>query len=85
MHAAEFAIKFASELNAELYAVTVVDTETLYRLTKMRLFVEEEKEEFEMDLERTASKNLNYIKEQGKSHKLDIKTFLLKGCIHKIV
>ena len=85
MHAAEFAIKLASELDTELYAVTVVDTETLNRLTKMRLFVEEEKEEFELDLERTATKNLNYIKQQGKSKKVDVKTFLLKGSIHRTV
>lgn len=85
IHAAEFAVNFADTQDADLYVVTVVDTDTINRLMKIKIFIEEEKEEFEIDLERTAKKNLNYIKEMAESKKVDVKTFLLKGNIHKMV
>jgi nucleotide-binding universal stress UspA family protein len=85
IHAAEFAVNYADTQDADLYVVTVVDTDTINRLMKIKIFIEEEKEEFELDLERTAKKNLNYIKEMAESKKVDVKTFLLKGNIHKMV
>jgi nucleotide-binding universal stress UspA family protein len=85
IHAAEFAVNYADTQDADLYVVTVVDTDTINRLMKIKIFIEEEKEEFELDLERTAKKNLNYIKEMAESKKVDVKSFLLKGNIHKMV
>ena len=56
--AARRAVDLAARLNARIVAVTVVDTETLGRLLKGKILVQEEMEEFERDLAASSERYL---------------------------
>jgi nucleotide-binding universal stress UspA family protein len=61
--AAQYAIVLAKTLDAELYALYVVDTRALAELVKSHIFVDSEQEEYRRDLEGDASRYLNHVRE----------------------
>jgi len=83
--ASRFAVQLGAQLGTSITAVYVVDTATMDYLLQTRIFVSEEREEFEQDLERTGQRYLEYVTTIAANHGLTIETQLLKGSIHQTI
>lgn len=83
--AAQFAVRLAHQTGAALDAIYVVDTATIGYLMQMRIFVAEESQDCEKDLERTGARCLEYVKALGLKHSLEVKTHLRKGPVAETV
>ena len=83
--AAEHAVRLAKQLRCKATALAVVDTELLNRLLKSRIFVEEEKQEYERDLERSSLTHLEHAARQAAKQGVKFETLLLKGSMHRTV
>lgn len=83
--AARFAVQLGAQLGTRITAAYVVDTATMDYLLQTRIFVSEEREEFEKDLERTGQRYLDYVTTIARNHGLSIETSLIKGSIHKTI
>ncbi len=79
MAAARFAMDLAKQLQSHVTAVYVVDTATMDYLTQMRIFVAEERAEFEADIERTGQRYLEYVSTIGRKQGVETKTLLRKS------
>lgn len=85
LEASDFAVNFARQTGCELLATFVVDTATLDYLQQMRIFLSEEREELERDLERKGRRYLDAVQELGQKHKLHIATHICHGRFHQTV
>ncbi len=85
MQATEFAIKFARQTGCELVAAYIVDTATLDYLLQMHIFVEDEREELEHDLENKGRRYLASVEAQGKEAGVLIKSHLCSGRFHQSI
>ncbi|NLF18865.1 MAG: universal stress protein [Lentisphaerae bacterium] len=85
MAAARFAMDLAKQLQSHVTAVYVVDTATMDYLTQMRIFVAEERAEFEADIERTGQRYLEYVSTIGRKQGVETKTLLRKGRFHTVI
>jgi nucleotide-binding universal stress UspA family protein len=83
--AARYAVTLATQLGSRLTAVYIVDTATMDFLTQTRIFVAEERDEFEHDLERTGQRYLEYVKTLAGKAGLGVDTVLGKGSLHRTV
>ncbi|NMA43098.1 MAG: universal stress protein [Oligosphaeraceae bacterium] len=83
LEAADFAVNFARQTGCELVATFVVDTATLDYLQQMRIFVSEERQELEQDLERKGRRYLDTVQELGQKHNLYIATHMCHGRFHQ--
>jgi nucleotide-binding universal stress UspA family protein len=63
----------------------VVDTSVLKQLVTFRIFVEEEKAEYEKDLEESCQKQLNYMSQLAAKAGVTHRTSLLRGACHSVV
>ena len=82
MAAARFAIDMASRTGCRLTAISAVDTDILNQLLRTRIFVEEEREDYEQELELDAGKFLRYVNELAKKQKVKVESVVLKGSPH---
>lgn len=82
MKAARDAINLAADEDATLIIATVVDTTVLRQLLASRIFVQEEMEEYERDLDASCRKQINYVAQLAKKLKVKHETVLLKGACH---
>ena len=80
--AANYAAQLAAQADARLTAVYVVDTATMEYLTQMRIFIAEERQEFEKDLERTGQRYLDYVRTVARNHGVEAETVQTKGAFH---
>ncbi|MHC4480585.1 MAG: universal stress protein [Planctomycetota bacterium] len=85
MKAAKDAIALADDENATLIIASVVDTSTLKQLVSSRIFVQEEMEEYEQELEESCRKQLNYIAQLADRAGVKNRTALLTGACHTAV
>lgn len=85
MAAAAFAVDVAAAQGSRLIVVYVVDTATMEYLSQMRIFIEEEKSEFEKDLERTGGRYLDYVATLASKKGVHIEPRCVKGSIHQVV
>jgi len=85
INACRFGISMAKQYDVELYVSYVVDTATLDQLLKSHIFVADEKEEYEKDIEMTGQRHLEYVKLMATENEVEIKTSLLKGSIHSAI
>jgi nucleotide-binding universal stress UspA family protein len=85
MAAAAFAVDLAAAQNSQLTVVYVVDTATMEYLSQMRIFIKEEKDEFEKDLERTGGRYLEYVKTLAAKQGVEPKLKCMRGSIHQII
>lgn len=85
MDAVNYAIALASRLPCELFAAFVVDTAVMDYLLQMRIFVKDEREDFERDLEKKGGYALANVQKLGQEHGLEIETFLCKGRLHQVI
>lgn len=83
--AANFAVELAKQTGSRITAVYVVDTATMDYLMQLRVFVREEREEFEVDIERTGQRYLEYVSTIGRKHGVPVNTILRKGCFHTAI
>jgi len=82
MKAARDAINLAADEGAALIAVSVVDTALLRQLLTSKIFVLDEMEEYERDLETSCRNQLNYVAQLAEKAKVKVRTSLLKGSCH---
>ncbi len=85
MKASRDAIALARDEEATLIIAAVVDTATLKQLLSYHIFVEEEMEEYDEELEESCRRQLNYI--AGLAEDADVKnrTVLLRGACHSVL
>ncbi len=80
--AARYAIEMAKQQRALLTAATVVDTESLRNLLRAHIFVTQEVEEYEKEMEASSRKQLNYICDLARKENVEAKAVTLKGNVH---
>ena len=83
--AAECAISLAKLCDADLIALSVVDTETLKELLTYKIMVAEEMEEYEKELEHSGRRQLALVEEQARKAKVDVQAVHKKGSVHSVV
>jgi nucleotide-binding universal stress UspA family protein len=83
--AANFAVELATQTGSRITAVYVVDTATMDFLMQLRVFVREEREEFEADIERTGRRYLEYVSTIGQKHGVAVSPVLRKGRFHTAI
>ncbi|MGL4367836.1 MAG: universal stress protein [Brevinemataceae bacterium] len=77
--ATDKAIETAAYLNAKVTAVYVLDKESLAKLQRYRIFIEEESSVFGDGLKRDAQKFLEYAKRTAAAYHIPIETAVLEG------
>lgn len=85
MAAARDAINLAADEGALLVIASVVDTSTLKQLLSSRIFVQEEMEEYERDLEASCRKHMDYIAQLADKAKVKHRASLLRGACHSAI
>lgn len=83
--AVRFAVGLAAQVTGELQAMYVVDTATMDYLLQLRIFVTDERQEFEQDLERTGTRYLEYARAIGRKQQVEVRTHLRKGAFLQMV
>ena len=84
-HAAQKAIELAAANRAELTAAAVVDTDTLKQLLSSRIFIAEEMEEYERELDASGRRQLTYVAKMGQEAGVAVNEVLAKGAIHSAI
>lgn len=77
--ATEKAVEIAAFLNAKLAAVHVLDKESLAKLQRYKIFIEEEASGFGSSLQKDAEKYLEYARQTASHFHVDVETALLEG------
>ncbi|MGL5721728.1 MAG: universal stress protein [Brevinema sp.] len=77
--ATEKAVELAAILNAKLVAIHVLDKESLAKLQRYKIFIEEEASGFGNSLQKDAEKYLNYVQQTAAQFHVDTETVLLEG------
>jgi len=85
MKAARDAIGLAVDEEATLVIAAVVDTSTLRQLLSSHIFLQEEMEEYERDLEESCRKQLNYVAQLADKAGVRNRTSLLRGSCHSVL
>jgi len=85
MAAAHFGVRLAVQMQTDLTAVYVVDTATMDYLMQMRIFVTDEREEFERDLERTGTRYLDYVSTIAGKQNVTVEKVLKRGAFHQVI
>lgn len=83
--AAEFALRYAAKTGAPVLAVFTIDTATMDYLLQMRIFVEEEREDFEKSLELKGKNYLLRLMEIANQYNVNIDTQLCRGRFHQAI
>jgi len=82
MKAARNAISLAADEGATLICAGIVDTNMLKQLLQYHIFVEEEMEEYDQELEASCRKQLHYVTELAEQTNVTCRTVLLRGACH---
>jgi len=85
MKAARDAINLAGDMDAALVIASVVDTSILRQLLASRIFVQEEMEEYERELEESCRKQLSYVAQLADRAKVKHQTVMLRGSCHAVL
>jgi nucleotide-binding universal stress UspA family protein len=85
MHAAREAVSLAADEHAYLIIASVVDTSTLRQLVSSRIFVQEEMEEYEEELEASCRKQINYVAGLAQKAGVEHRSSLLRGACHSAI
>lgn len=85
INGAKYAILLAKTYKLELSVVSVVDTTTLKELLISKIFVEDESDEFQKNLEANSERYLNYIEELAKKKGVKIKKILKRGGVSTMI
>lgn len=85
MRAARDAVRLAADEDALLIIATVIDTSTLRQLVTFRIFIEEERAEYEKELEESCQKYLHYMSDLAAKAGVTNRTSLLRGACHSVI
>ena len=85
MKAAADAIGLAADEKATLVIAAVVDTNTLKQLLSFRIFVEDEADEYEHELEESCRRQMNYVAQLADKAGVKNRTTLLRGACHSVI
>jgi nucleotide-binding universal stress UspA family protein len=85
MRAARDAVRLAADEDALLVIATIIDTSILKQLVSFRIFIEEERAEFEKELEESGQKHLHYLSELAAKAGVNCRTSLLRGACHSAI
>ncbi|NLW50658.1 MAG: universal stress protein [Candidatus Brocadiaceae bacterium] len=85
MKAARDAIRLAAAEDAFLIIASVVDTSTLKQLLSSHIFIEEEMEEYEHELEESCRKQIHYVAQLAEKAAVKHRTSLLRGACHTAI
>ena len=85
MRAARDAVRLAADEDAVLVIATVIDTSILKQLVTFRIFVEEERAEYEQELEESGRKYLHYMSQLASKAGVTNRTSLLRGACHTAI
>jgi len=77
----KYALAIKKSLNSRIIACYVVDTATIRQLALSRIFVPEESEEYEQNLENSGRRYLNFCIELARQKQLSIETAIRKGSV----
>lgn len=77
--ATDKAVETAAMLNAKIVAVHVLDKDSLAKLQRYKIFIEEESAIFGDSLRRDAEKYLEYARNTANSYHVEIETIFLEG------
>ncbi len=83
--AAMAAIVLATQLQAQLVAMYVVNTKALQDLVKMRIFLDSEQLEYQRDIEGDAHRYLEHVKKLGKKKGVVVETVKKSGSVSQEV
>lgn len=83
--AATKAVELAAAHGAELAAAAVVDTDTLKQLLASRIFLPEEMEEYENELEVSCRRQLAYVTKMASQASVAVEEVLVRGACHSAV
>jgi len=79
--AAKFAIVMAKAYRCKLSAVYVVDTAAIRKLSLSKIFIQEESQEFEMNLQSDGDRYLAFVEELAKKKGLSITKEIRQGAV----
>lgn len=77
----KYALAIRKSLGSKLIACYVVDTATIRQLALSRIFIPEESEEYERNLEHSGRRYLNFCIELAYQKQLSIETIIRKGSV----
>jgi len=83
--AARVAVETARSMKARLTAISVVDTETLRALLTSHILVDDEREEFERELEVSNQRYLERVQEMAHKARQEVEMVLLHGAFHSAI
>jgi nucleotide-binding universal stress UspA family protein len=83
--AAHFAVALAAQTGSSITAVYVVDTATMDYLLQMRIFVKEEREEFERELDGTGRRYLDFVATLAARREVALEPVLGHGRFHQTI
>lgn len=81
--AAQYAVLLAEFTKAKLEALYVVNTRALNDLVKTRIFLQEEQEEYQRDIEGDADKYLQHVQNLGASRGVTVGTIKANGSVNQ--
>jgi nucleotide-binding universal stress UspA family protein len=77
--AAQYGICLSKAWGAEMSAVYVVNTRALDDLVKMKIFLQEEEEEYRLDIEADADRYLNHVAKMAEEKSITVKPIKISG------
>jgi len=83
--AARFAVELSAQFGSRVTAVYVVDTATMDYLLQSRIFVSEDRQEFERDLESTGQRYLDFVTTLASNRGITVETVLEKGSFSQTI
>ncbi|MCX5683341.1 MAG: universal stress protein [Planctomycetota bacterium] len=84
-HAADRAIDLARSIGARLTALAVIDRDTLHHLLSAKILVDVELSEFEKELESSARRHLDVVRQKAQEHHIEVDEVLATGNVGEIV
>lgn len=73
------AVELAHVYGMEVCAINVLDQESLAKLQRFKIFIEEESSQFAESMKKDAEKYLDYARKIGEQHGVRVSTVLLEG------
>ena len=80
--AAKYAIVMAKAYHCDLYAVYVVDTATIRQLALSKIFIPEESQEYEKNLEANGERYLAFAEELARAKNVKIGRIIRRGTVY---
>ena len=85
VNAARYAVSLCKNVNSKLIGVSVVDVDTLNRLLSSHIFIQEEKEEYEREMEASNRGYLKFVEDLANRYRVKFESILVKGSIHRAI